>query len=120
MVHDRTWDRADDVSAWVARRVAGAASGERDDAVAHVRGAWGMAWRQAWTDHDGRLVLYARDVGVDARLAIRHAGPVRIAVATPAGQVDERRAVPGEAPTTVELPPGPHVMVVIRNDEGHP
>jgi hypothetical protein len=120
VVHDRTWDRADDVSAWVARRVSGAASGERDNAVANVRGAWHVAWRQAWTDHDGRLVLYARDVGFDARLAMRHAGPVQITVATPEGQVDQRRGVPAAAPTTVALPPGPHVLVVVRSEDGRP
>ncbi len=120
VVHDRTWDRADDVSAWVSRRVAGAVSGERDHAVALVRGAWSVAWRQAWTADDGRLVIYVRDADVGARLALRHAGPVRITVATPSGQVDERRATPGEAPTIVGVPPGAHVLVVIRNDEGRP
>ena len=114
VVHDRTWTRADEASAWAARHVGSAASGESDTAVARVRGTWGIGWRQAWTRLDGQLVLYARDAGPAGRIALRHAGPVHITVATPAGQVDERRATPGEAPTMVALPPGPHVMVVVR------
>ena len=118
--HDRTWSHADEVSAWVAGHVLGMRSGESDAAVGRVRGTWGIGWRQAWTGREGQLVLYARDAGRDARIALRLARPVRITVLVPAGQVDERRIAPGDAPTMVDVPAGPHAMVTIHNDEGRP
>jgi hypothetical protein len=119
-VHDRTWPRPDAVSTWVATRVGRARAGESEVAVAHLRAVFGLAWRQPWTAEDGSLVLYARDVSDGARLALRHARPVRITVATPEGDVSNVRATPGEAPTMVALPKGAHVLVDVRNDEGRP
>ncbi len=120
VVHDRTWRRADAVSAWAAHQMTGAISGEGAAAAARVRGLWGIGWHQAWTRPDGQLVLYARDVRRDARVAVRHGQPVRIAVLTPAGPAGAWRTAPGATPTLVALPASPHVIVVVGNDEGRP
>ncbi len=120
VVHDRTWGVADDISAWAARHTAGTTSGEGSAAVARVRGVWAIGWHQAWTRRDGQLVLYMRGAGSGARIAVRHAVPLRIRVLVPAGPVSERRARPGETPTVMGLPLAAHVMVILRNDDGRP
>jgi hypothetical protein len=118
IAHERTWQRPDAISAWVADHVVRARSGESDDAVAHVRAVFGMAWRQTWTAHDGGIVIYARDVSPGGRLALRHAEQVQITVSTPHGLASEVRVTPGEAPSLVALPHAPNVLVVIRAQAG--
>ena len=116
--HERTWPRPDATTAWVAQQVGRARAGESDAAVAHLRAVFGLAWRQAWTADDGRLVIYARDVSQGGRLGLRHADRVHVTVSTPAGPVSEVRLTPADAPSLVALPRGSHVLAVIRGEQG--
>ncbi|BCS35184.1 hypothetical protein TBR22_A44110 [Luteitalea sp. TBR-22] len=114
VVHDRTWPRADDASRWVERAVRSGRAGE-DGGVAQVRAIWGAAWRQSWVAADGRMIVYVRDVGEAARMAVRHPRPVGIRVTTPDGHHSETTAAPGTDPTMILLPPGAHVLVDISD-----
>jgi hypothetical protein len=112
VVGDRTWHSEDSSGHWLESRVRDKSSGELESAPAHVRGAWGMAWTQSWSS-DRTLVLYVRDAGRDARIAIRNHEPLQGLVETPDGKVWQRLNLEPttDTPTTIELPAANHLMV---------
>lgn len=112
VVSDRTWPSEDSSGHWVETRARGKSSGELESAPAQVRGAWGMAWTQSWSS-DRALVVYVRDAGRDARVAIRNGGPLQGLVETPDGRVQRSLTLEAttDTPAVIELPPAQHVLV---------
>ncbi len=112
--HDRTWHTADPVAQWLHERVRQHAIGESDDAPAFVRGSWQVGWTQAWSSPSA-LVVYVRDAGRQARLAVRTRRAVEAIVETPDGSVARRFSIEAtrDEPALIELPAAPHVVVSI-------
>ncbi len=112
VVSDRTW-RSGEPAHWLASRIGHLPSGEQESAPAHVRGAWGVAWTQTWSS-DKAFVVYARDAGEGARLAMRNRTPLLGLVQTPEdGRVVRTLMLEGttDSPAIIDLPRGPHVLV---------
>ncbi len=115
VVHDRTWRSGDPAASWVASHAAGLRAGSAPDPSMSVRAAWDVEWTYEWSDAEGRrLLVYVRGAAQGARLAVRHRGTLHVTVTTPDGQREARRFGPGDSPTTVSLPIGPHVLVEMR------
>lgn len=114
IVSDRTWRSGDPVGSALESRVRQLSSGEQDAAPAHVRGAWGMAWTHVWSS-DRALVMYVRDAGQGARVAIRNRQPLHGLVETPDGRVVRRLALEptSDTPAVLDLPAAPHVMILL-------
>jgi hypothetical protein len=112
VVSDRTWRSGDAVGSYLESRVRHLRSGEEVAAPVQVRGAWGMAWTQTWSS-DRALVVYVRDAGQGARVAIRNRHPLHGLIETPDGRVVRRLTLEPttDAPTMLQLPAGPHVFV---------
>ena len=112
VVSERTWDSGDSSAHWLETRVHHKSSGELESAPAHVRGAWGMAWTQSWSS-DRALVVYVRDAGRDARIAIRNREPLHGLVETQDARVWQRLNLEptADTPAMIELPAGQHVLV---------
>ena len=112
--HDRVWRAGDPVAQWVATRARYHQPGEQDAAPAFIRGAWNVGWTQAWSSPDA-LVVYVRDAGASARLAVRTRRPVNVLVETQDGR-DVRHTsldVTRGEPAVVGLPAASHVLVSI-------
>lgn len=112
VVSERTWRSGEPGGPSIESRVRDLSSGEQAAAPAHVRGAWGMAWTQAWSS-DRALVLYVRDAGQGARVAIRNRHPLLGLIETPDGRVVRRLTLEPttDTPTVLELPAAPHLLI---------
>ena len=112
VVSERTWQSGDSSGHSLESRVRQLSSGELESAPAHVRGAWGMAWTQTWSS-DRALVVYVRDAGPGARVAIRNPQALLGLIETPDGRVLRRLTLEAttDTPATIELPAAPHVLV---------
>jgi hypothetical protein len=119
VVSDRTWRSGESAGTWLESRVRQWSSGELASAPAHVRGVWGMAWTQVWSS-DQALVMYGRDAGPGARVAIRHRHPLHGLIETPDGWVVRRLTLEptGDAPAVLDLPAAPHVLVSLWRQPG--
>jgi len=112
VVSDRTWRSGESGGSWLESRVRHLSSGEEPSAPAHVRGTWGSAWTQAWSS-DRALVVYVRDAGSGARVAIRNPEPLLGLIETSDGRVVRRLTLEAttDTPAVLELPAAPHVLV---------
>jgi hypothetical protein len=112
--HDRGFRAGDPVAQWVANRAGQHQAGEQESAPAFVRGAWNVGWTQAWSS-DRALVVYVRDAGPSARLAVRTRRPVLGLVESPDGRIMRRLSFEKtrDEPAVIELPVAPHLLVWI-------
>ncbi|AMY12180.1 hypothetical protein LuPra_05453 [Luteitalea pratensis] len=112
VMNDRTWPSGDASGQWIESRVRHLSSGEQASAPASVRGAWSVAWTQSWSS-DRALVVYVRDAGQGAQVAIRNRGPLLGLIETVDGRVFQRLMLEAttDTPATIELPAAPHLLV---------
>lgn len=115
VVHDRTWRHGDPAAAQLASLVRDLRPVSDNAAWASVRSTSDAAWVQAWAN-DSRMVLYVRDAGAGARMALRTSRAVRATIRAGSGErVQTRRLAPtGAAPVTLDLPASRDVIVTLE------